>query len=116
MKELPLQHKYIELLESLGLPYLHIPNRAFGKFKTPGCLKDFPDLMFAYNGRVYQREFGVSGRHLERKQRQLAVMTDWASNGNVNILIINNEDGLKEDWKKIGLGEVSKGCDGIVNT
>ena len=108
MTEKPLQKEYIRLLNILKLPFVHINNRGqrSGVYRDSSgqpCTKNFPDLMFAYNGKVYQREFGIKGAHLDRKAKQMSKMEWWCVSGGVDILIINNRDGMKEDWRNIGL-------------
>jgi hypothetical protein len=108
--EKPLQDKYIELLLSLGLPFAHIPNSAFGKGKIrakydsfgESCLKNFPDLDFQFNGKRYQRELGVPGRHSDRKLKQREKMSLYGKHG-ADIAIIQSEEEMINDWKAIGL-------------
>ena len=108
--EKPLQDAYIDLLNKLELPWLHIPNRAFSKnarvrYDSLGgpCTKSLPDIMFCFKGKMYFRELGIKGRHLDNKADQLFKMGWWASHCDGDVLIINNEDGMREDWEKIGL-------------
>jgi hypothetical protein len=108
MTEKPLQKKYIDILNTLNLPFIHITNKAsrcgvYHDSMGKPCITDFPDLMFSFGGKVYMREFGIEGRHSDRKARQLKIMQWWKLNGDVDIKIINNDDGLIGDCKEIGL-------------
>ena len=96
-------HDYaVGILNKRQIPYIHIPNRIFkGKYGKSN-LKYFPDIMFAYNGRVFQREFGLPKRHTERKEKQLLLMRQWEANG-VDIKIIYSRDKLEDDFKNIGV-------------
>lgn len=109
-KEKPLQDLYIDLLNQLELPWLHIPNRAFSKnarirYDSLGkpCVKSLPDLIFCFKGKMYFRELGIKGRHLDNKTDQIFKSKWWCSHCNGSFLIINNEEGLRADWEKIGL-------------
>lgn len=103
MTEKPLQDRYIELLQTLRVPYIHIPNRAFkGKYTPLKCLKDFPDLDFQFNGKRYMREFGIKGRNKDRKILQFEKMLEYEKRG-ADIKIIETENELKADWLLIGL-------------
>ncbi len=107
-KEKPIQVAYIELLNGLKLPFIHLTNKAskrgvYNDCYDKPCLTDFPDLMFAFNGKIFMREFGIEGRNLACKSRQTEKMCWWALNGKVHTLTINNLEGMREDWKNIGL-------------
>ncbi|GAH61173.1 unnamed protein product [marine sediment metagenome] len=67
-----LQRVAHEILRVNATPCIHIPNRAFGKrYKTPGDLKWFPDVLFAYQNRYYFWEFWIrSSGHSDRKEKQ----------------------------------------------
>ena len=110
MTEKPMQDKYIALLNKHKIPFIHIPNSAFAKGRVnakhdalnKSCLKDFPDLDFQFNGIRYQREFGIKGRHSDRKIRQ-AIKMEWYASQGANVATIYNEEELNQDWKNIGL-------------
>lgn len=102
MIEKPIQDYYIKELEQHNIDYIHIPNRAFSKkYRTPKCLKDWPDLTFCTNQEVYMREFGVRGAHKVRKERQQTRMEVWSFNGNVDILTVYSMEEAQQDLLNI---------------
>jgi len=108
MIEKELQDHLIKRLQKNGLPYIHIPNRAFSKnMKTPNCLKYFPDVQFAYNGNMYMVEFGIMTggtiRHKERKAKQYQMAHEWVVNGGVYFEVITDFDGLDTFYRVIEL-------------
>ena len=101
MAEKELQDYYIKFLEKRNIPYIHIPNRAFSKsYRTPKCIKDFPDLDFQYNGTRYLREYGVPGAHLDNKERQWTRMMEYEKQG-ANIMILTSMDAVMDDIQRI---------------
>jgi len=106
--EKTLQVDYINLLKKLELPFLHLTNKGsrsgvYHDSMGKPCLTDFPDLMFAFNGKMHFREFGIEGRHSDRKSRQLQKMKWWCENGGSTQLIITGEEGMRLDWIDLGL-------------
>lgn len=55
-----------------NMPMYHVNGRA-RRFQK----KNFPDLFFTYNNKYYFLEFGISGRHMDRKKRQLDYMKNY---------------------------------------
>jgi len=100
MTEKPIQQLYIDILNSLGAPYIHINSKG-GKYQK----KDFPDLLFFYKG-IHLREYGVKGRHSKRKERQLEFMRRCKESSNskdVSYKLIFTENAAKEDLKEMGI-------------
>lgn len=102
MFENDIQEFYINILEQKGIPYIHIPNRVFGKYRTPKYLKSFPDLLFYYADKLYLRELGIPGRNKETKKEQYKQMKKWAAQG-ASILIVLSIDGAKKDLEGMGI-------------
>jgi hypothetical protein len=67
--EKSIQDIYTDLFKRLYIPYYHENPRA-GKYQK----KNYPDLLFFYNGKAHFREIGISGRHTDRKKQQLLYM------------------------------------------
>ena len=107
MSEKSEMQSYAEsILNQHKIRNIHVPNRAFGnKYRTPENLKQLPDLIFTYNNKLYMREFGLKGQHLDRKEKQLQVMLEWQKQapGITDIRLIWSRAELEEDFKKIGL-------------
>ena len=108
MIEKDIQDMLIDILKKKDLPYIHIPNRAFSKTsRGAACLKDFPDLQFAYNGYVYMIEIGLkdgnTARHKARKGRQKAVGEKWEYHGAVRFEMIFSFNELNVFINSIGL-------------
>ena len=114
MNEKIWQDYQIDILKKYSIDFVRIPNQAAsGKFastkssavftdpKDQSCIKNFPDVMFCFGGKVYMREYGVMGRHNERKNKQYKRMHHWKENGNADIKIIFGLDEAKEDMKSI---------------
>lgn len=87
-----------------GIDFLHLKNSSFGRraahnFYTPvfgePCDKHWPDFTFCFRGRVYMMEFGIKGRHKERKQKQQARMKHWGQVGGVFTAKIESAPELK---------------------
>ena len=99
--EKPLQDLYTRLLEARQVEYIRISANVYRRVKD-NCIRLLPDITFLFNGTLYMREFGVPGRHLDRKGLQHDKMMRWAAQG-ADIAIITSEDAAVEDMKKIGL-------------
>jgi len=95
----------IRILEAHDIEYIHLPNRMFGKYKTPLKLKTLPDLIFTYNNKFYMREFGIHGRHEDRKREQWERMQKWKrqADSNTDIAMIWSRAELEDDFRRIGL-------------
>jgi hypothetical protein len=96
-----LYNKYVAYLVALDIPRFHIPNSAFTNRFAGAWGKSFPDIMFAYNGKVYMREFGIKGRHKGRKKLQKEFMERWAEHGNVDIKLLYDWTVAEEDIVEI---------------
>ena len=91
-------------LNARGIPFIHIPNRAFSKkYRTPNNLKHLPDYTFPFGGIVNMWEFGVPGRHEGRKEMQRDMMLSWKHNGGVSMKMIFSVEGLNGAMAEIGL-------------
>jgi hypothetical protein len=82
------QRTLIDLLNKLGVKYIHIPNQIFkarGLYKSVKHLKSFPDILFCYNKKTYMIEFGIKEgktvRHKKRKEEQAEYMKAWECQG-----------------------------------
>jgi hypothetical protein len=53
--------------------------------KKKSCLTSFPDVIFLYKGKFYMREFGIPGRHMDRKEKQEVEMMKWQKNNSVPV-------------------------------
>ena len=121
--EKEIQDYYMGILQKYAIDFIRIPNQAtMGKFKShsskavfdeskdQNCLKNFPDVMFCFMGKVYQREFslkiGNKYANSDRKEKQQKRMQHWHENGNVDILIVSNLQLAKIDIENI-LGDKS---------
>jgi len=94
------------ILNQRDIEFLHIPNSTFkGGKKRSSKLKDQPDLLFTFRDKMYLREFGVKGSHLDRKERQAQKMLKWQKQAPAitDIRLIWSRAELEEDFKKIGL-------------
>jgi hypothetical protein len=63
--------------------------------------KYWSDFIFCFMGKVYKREIGEPGKHLDRKHNQLKRMKHWESQGHCDVLIIDSMEMAKKDWKYI---------------
>jgi len=108
MIEKDIQDMLINILQKKDLPYIHIPNKAFSKYsRGAACLKDFPDIQFAYEGYIYMIEIGVKDgntpRNKARKGRQKVVGEKWAYHGAVRFEMIFSYNELNNFINSIGL-------------
>ena len=110
MSEKPFQDYYIQILQKYSIDFVRIPNQAaHGKFASSkstavfeekgdqSCIKNFPDLMFCFQGKVYMREFGVKGAHNARKVKQARRMDHWHVNGGIDARTIFSMEEARED-------------------
>jgi hypothetical protein len=91
-----------DFFNSLNIPWLHIPNKAY-KGGRSLQLKNFPDYVFPYNGNVFMVELGITGRHTDRKTKQLSVMQRWSELGGVKFAMLFSKDGIIDQMKTWGL-------------
>jgi len=71
--------------------YIHIPDSVYLRSRGANKLKDIPDYIFPYKGKVYMVELGIGTRHKERKARQMAYMGHWSMEGGVDIQLITSK-------------------------
>ena len=100
MTEKTIQQFYIDIFKRLDIPYFHEHPRA-RKYQH----KDFPDLLFIWGGQFHFREFGIKGRHNDRKCRQYDYMKKCKERAgdSLTIKLIFTLDAAGEDMKELGI-------------
>lgn len=91
---------YTNILDIRHIVWYHVNSRA-KKYQK----KNFPDLLFTYERKIYLREFGLKGAHIDRKSKQMEYMRKWHAQAPdiTSIMIILSMDGAVNDLKGIGL-------------
>ena len=106
--EQPIQDYYTDILTARNIWWIHITNGTFKprrKNKYTDQLKDFPDLMFAYNNIYYFRECGIENRNKGKKESQWEYMIKIKKDNPTvtNILIVLSLEAAEADMKDIGV-------------
>lgn len=107
MIEKDIQKYFIAELKKNNVPYFHIDDCVYmacrRKHVSALSIKYFPDILMAYNKKIWMVEFGIKGRHLERKEKQKDYMLNWHNYGDVGWRIIQSVDGADFFLKELGI-------------
>ncbi len=99
------------LFQKLSIPYIHIKNSSFAgtRYRKPnpenvmmGDVNGHPDYTFCFNEKLYLREYGIEGKNLDQKGKQLERMRLWAKQG-ADIKLIFSEEAMMADFRYIGI-------------
>lgn len=108
-----LMKPFILALQKKKIDFLHIRNSGFGgksqsffshafDEKLP-CDKYFADIIFAYGGDIHMAEFGLPGKHIERKKKQADRMKLWKEQGGVIPHMVYTVDELTDLMEELCL-------------
>jgi hypothetical protein len=118
MIEKTIQDKYIKMLNSHRLPFVHVKNAGqrtgvYHDCLGQPCTKHFPDIAFGHNGKFHVRELAVEctiddrgvahGRHADRKNKQMAKGVWWAKATGGTFKVIKSLEELYQDFAELGL-------------